>query len=315
MNLDAAMSYVGFVEARHEAFIRRQEGWLPEDWYTDRIVATRKFTNVFRVLDYGSQYVLTDLVDPELDPVDQLLRLFLYRHTGRVEVWEYLEMTSGLPTRGNLQDVLAAMKEYRGENRPSSGNPWTDPKNEDRRRNINVFKRSIFTNAYLVYPQSDAPGTDKLESIISLTHRLAENGSFDDFVHVAQTQQDRFDCLRRNKGVADFMSMQILTDWGYTPHCGQDRENDFVVAGPGARKGAAALGWAERDASAAIQWAWESIQHLSLPGTGRHPSWMDAQNTLCEFSKYVRYELKPIPDKPYTPAHPGPQKIVLPEHW
>ena len=43
---------------------------------------------------------------------------------------------------------------------------------------------------------------------------------------------------------------------------------------------------------------------------------MDVQNTLCEFSKYVRFQSKPIPTKQYVPAHPGPQPPpVLPKHW
>jgi hypothetical protein len=56
---------------------------------------------------------------------------------------------------------------------------------------------------------------------------------------------------------------------------------------------------------------------LDHPGDPvRVPSWMDVQNTLCEFSKWVRFSEKPLPGKPYRPAHPGPQPApLLPQHW
>jgi hypothetical protein len=315
IDTDAALTFLSFVQERHRAYLARQAG-DPQPWTDDPIVATRKFTNVYRILDYGSQFVMTDLIDPELGPRDQLARLFLYRHTGRVEAWEYLGLTSGYPTRSNLDDVVAAWKEYQGQGveHTQKRNPEAQGQGGSRTGGgvrYTKFERSVFTGAYLVFPQSTVPGTNKLDSIIDLTRRLfveADTGA--DFWR-ASSQAERFTVLRRNKGVADFMSMQILTDWGYTPLCGEDRENEFVVAGPGARKGAAALGLPPDQA---IRWATETISDLRLGD--RPPSYMDAQNTLCEFSKYVRFMEKPVPSKLYRPAHPGPQPApVLPKHW
>lgn len=292
---DEAMNFLGFVEARHQVWEARQEG-LSQPWTTDPIVSTRKFTNVFRVLDYGSQFLLRELVDPPLSPRDQLMRFFLYRHTGRTETWEYLDLTlGGYPLVKDLDDVLEAWKEYRGV----------------------PFTRSLFTGAYLVFPQSHIKGTDKIESIVRLAQRLFTEGSPDDIVPdfmAATTQAARFSALRRNKGVADFMSQQILTDWGYTQ---EFREDDFVVAGPGARKGADILDPRSK-AEDVIEWAVQAIRSMPIVptiGDGRMPSYMDAQNCLCEFSKYVRYQGKPAPTTKYEPAHPGPQTIVLPRHW
>lgn len=313
MSLDAQLDFLDFVSARHNAWKARQAG-VPQPWTDDPIVNTRKFTNVFRVLDYGSQFVLTDLLDPELDPQDQLMRLFLYRHTGRVEVWQYLQVALGeYPTRANLWDVFEAWQEYRGvgvtklQNRRSSSERIGNAGGFSH----TIYERPMFTNAYLVFPQSQVPGTDKLRSIVELTERLFVDGSVgEDFLR-ARTQADRFAVLRSQKGVADFMSMQILTDWGY----GTDfREDEFVIAGPGARKGAAALGM---PAEEAIRWAVKSIRGMEQPPLldSRYPSYMDAQNCLCEFSKYVRYQQKPTPPALYTPAHPGPLPYALPERW
>lgn len=311
IDVDACLTFLDFVAERHRVWERRQAG-APQPWTEDPVLATRKFTNVFRWLDPGSQFVLTDLLEPDQDPVEFLMRCFLYRHTGRVETWEYLSLTTGYPTLTNLAEIHEAWKEYRGKvtvKRVMGKSHAATPHKIE--RTSSSSERPMFTGAYLVFPQSSAPGTDKLESIVLLTQRLIDNGSFSEFVE-AQSQEARFGCLRRNKGVADFMSMQTLTDFGYST---EFREDDFVVPGPGAIKGAAALGM---KAPEAIEWAWETLHETpDQPRVaGRALSKMDVQNCLCEFSKYVRFASKPSPQKLYAPAHPGVQSSpVLPPKW
>lgn len=310
IDIDRALQFMAFVHERHRIWEQRQAG-QPQPWTDDPILAARKFTNTFRILDPGTQFIMTDLIDPQLGPRDQLLRLFLYRHTGRIEAWRALEMTSGYPTRESLEDVRAAWKTYRGEAKMGRRGSLRGAPPSDARS----FSRPVFTSAYLVFPQSTVAGTDKLDSIIDLTERLSDNGAFDDFL-AAPFQEDRFAALRRNKGVADFMSMQILTDWGYTPFAREDRENEFVVLGPGAVKGALAIDPDSKPYDT-FRWVYDAVTREGTTRLGdRLPSYMDVQNCLCEFSKYVRFEGKPGKAKPYQPAHPGPQpEPVLPAHW
>jgi hypothetical protein len=295
MNLDASMDFLDFVAERHRIWERRQAG-LPQPWTDHPILAVKKFTNVFRLLDPGSQFVINELYDPEISDRDNLMRFFLYRHTGRVETWEYLQVMMGdYPTVSTIDDARYLLKRYR-----------------------ETTKKPVFTSAYLVYPQSDTPGTDKLDSIFALTKRLFLPGVFTDVVPAfleAPNQMSRFAEIRKNKGVADFMSMQVLTDWGYTQ---EFREDEFVVCGPGAVKGSKALGW--KSAPAAHQWAVKAVRSLSdVPLLhGRPPSWMDVQNCLCEFSKFARFQLaEPARDGVrYTPAHPGAQpQPTIPRKW
>jgi hypothetical protein len=306
VNPDMAMAYCDFVEERHRVWEARQLG-APQPWTADPILAGRKFTNVFRVLDPGSQYIF-ELADP--DPRTELMRLFLYRHTGRVEVWEYLTLTVGLPTPETLGETLSALQAYRGESRVITCGTTTVGGGSRKGR---LHDKPVFTSAYLVFPQSATPGTDKLESIIDLTARLFSDGQLVDEWLDARNLEARFAVLRRNKGVADFMSMQILTDWGYLHP--QD-ENSFVRPGPGAIKGAKVIApsWPTMKV---LEWAWDHWQcSSSAPQLGtRRPSLMDTQNTLCEFSKYARYLERPDTG-PYKPAHPGPQQPPrLPLHW
>lgn len=285
--------YLDFVRNRHSVWSARQAG-RPAPWTSDPIVATRKFTNVYRVLDHGSQFLFDGML--EGDPADVLMRCFLYRHTGRTEAWEFAEVMLGRwPVLDDLADggLLRLFKEYRGET------------------------RSVFTNAYLVFPQSHTKGTDKLDSILDLASRLFLDLDIARAWLAAEGDPAaRFALLRGQRGVGDFMAMQILTDWGYSSHGADHDENAFVVAGPGSRRGAQAVFPHQRPEDT-IAWGREALEMLgySLP-IGRAPSLMDVQNTFCEFSKYVRYLGKPTPAKPYEPAHPGPQPTpVYPLHW
>lgn len=286
--------FLAFVTERHRIWEQRQVG-EPPPWTDDPVLATRKFTNVFRILDPGTQFILTDLADPWLESRDQLMRLFLYRHTGRIDAWRYLDLSVGYPHLDNLEDTREALKDYR-----ASG-------------------VSVFTNAYLVFPQSTVKGTDKLDSIIDLVQRLFTPGSPDDIVpewERAQTQAERFKLLRRNKGVGDFMSMQVLTDWSYLQD--EDLEDEFLVPGPGSVKGAKALDPTAKTMDV-VHRAVAAVRGLpDCPRLGyRKPSLMDiGSNLLCEWSKYVRYRGQAVPAKTYQPAHPGPQPDpVLPSYY
>lgn len=308
--------FLRFVVERHKVWELRQAG-APHPWTDDPVLATRKFTNVFRILDPGTQFIMTDLADPSLSERDQLMRLFLYRHTGRIDTWQWLDVAlGGYPVVEQLDEARAAWKEYRGAPKVRTRN--VDPKNPGRTTQVD-FKRSMFTNAYLVFPQSDVKGTDKLDSIVDLAQRLFTKGSPDDVMpdwYRTKNQAERFKVLRRNKGVGDFMAMQVLTDWGYLHET--DHEDAFLVPGPGSIKGAAQLMPGVKPMEV-VRHVVEEVRGLpQCPRLGyRVPSLMDiGSNLLCEWSKYARFREQPTPTRIYTPAHPGPQPTpVLPSYY
>ena len=314
MDVDMWLVYRAFVIERHKIWERRQAG-EPGPWTLDPILASRKFTNVFRVLDPGTQFVLTDLAGG--DPRDELFRLFLYRHTGRVEAWQYLPLFLGdYPGADDSDAIVRAWEEYRGPGvwKPSNRKVFTGGKRRAGGHGSIAYARSVFTGAYLVFPQSQERGTDKMKSIISLAERVFErdNRVIERWLE-AKVPQERFRILQHEKGVGDFMAMQILTDWNYL-HAGD--EDTFVVPGPGAKKGAAALAPGDDPTRVVFEARENLLQDVECPTLeGCPPSLMDVQNTLCEFSKYVRY-LGRDPGRAYEPAHPGNQEPpVLPQHW
>lgn len=291
--------YQNFVYERHEVWLARQAGG-PQPWSADPIVRFHKFTNVFRVLDPGSQYALAlgnELGSTELDV---LARVFLYRYTNLPATWEHLSaLLDGWPTAEDIikpkrrARVLAAVDAYR-----AAGN-------------------QVFSGAYMILPQPGKSG-DKVEQALDLTARvLTETGKA--FLK-AKAPKAKYDTLRQHYGVGEFMAMQILTDWGYSQY-GEDRENEFVIAGPGSKKGTRWLSEAKAEAVIADQREWWLSQQVYLTGPNgrrRYPSLMDVQNTFCEYSKYARYRSRGglLEEREYTPAHPGPQPApVYPPAW
>lgn len=280
--------YRNMVEERHLIWQRRQVN-EPQPWTTDRVLMNRKFTNMFRVLDPGSQFVF-ELRDP--DPMTTIARLVFYRVTNLPKTWRALRTAFGdYPTAEDFIYQTAVLYQMLADYR-ADGN-------------------RIFSGAYIIVPE---PGStnDKIGGALRLTRTFVTENA-EAFLR-AGTQDERFAVLRSTPGLGKFLSMQILTDWGYL----QSMEPDltFIVAGPGAIRGAALLNSSLKPEDVIYNLAidWMDDRHVRL--AHRSLTVMDVQNTLCEFGKYSREMANPRKKSAYKPSHPGPQPIpVLPVWW
>lgn len=289
-NVDNYFECLDWIRARHEVWEKRQCA-LPGPWTDHPVVASKKFTNVFRVLDPGSQYVLTDLWCA--DPEEFLARLILYRNTNLLGPWQ--AFTGDLSITSNAAAFKRHLFEYKAEH------------------------GGVFSGAYMVWGGTEK-GVDKIDHVFGWLFELMNKGVLTDFLF-ADSQQERFDILKGCRGIGAFIAMQVLTDFGYGGYDQQDNENDFIVPGPGAVNGAAWL-WPGKSPEFVTRWlqtvVWSDpdCPTLELPGgRDRKPSLMDIQNCLCETSKLARYLTKP-PGAPYMAANPGVQpRPKYPEHW
>lgn len=293
---DLDMSYFDFVEERHRIWLKRQAG-AEQPWTDDPILASRKFTNVFRSLDHGSQFLIRMLWgDPGAKPEDIFFRCFLYRYSNLPDAWAEAAAELGRWPRmydaNRVRRIWKARRE-RGEN--------------------------VFSGAYVILPAPNQRG-DKIDQAVDLVLE-ARRRVFSKFDHWRETSAEQIAELTRLYGVGDFMAMQILTDWNYGPY-GDDNENEFVVPGPGCRKGLKAWGW-KGDPVTGIEFARDYYsqdgltEYVMIPQIQRLPSLMDVQNTFCEFFKYDRYRRSARPaTTPYRPSNPGKQpEPFLPQHW
>lgn len=289
MNLDrAAAMYDHMVVERHLIWARRQQG-DPGPWTEDPVLANRKFTNMYRVLDPGSQFVF------ELDDVmsiDVIARLVFYRITNLPKTWYALRAAHGrFPLAEDFVHQSAVLYQI-----------------------LDAYRKSgnrVFSGAYIIVPE---PGTknDKVGGALRLTRTFVTEKA-EAFLD-APTQEEKFQVLRSTPGLGKFLSMQILTDWNYL----QPEEPDlsFVVAGPGAVRGAALLDPTKKPEDVIRDLASHWMEHPFITLKGRALTLMDVQNTLCEFGKYAREIDTPRKKTSYKPAHPGAQpKPVLPQWW
>lgn len=293
--MDLDMTYFDFVEERHRIWRRRQAG-AEQPWTEDPIMFTRKFTNVFRILDHGSQFLARMLYTGErFAPEDIFFQAFLYRYTNRPESWLEARDKLGRWPRVRDADKLRTI--------------WKERRDQG---------RGVFSGAYVILPAPNRAG-DKIDQAIDLAVE-ARKKIWIHFFNRAKTPERRFELLRSLYGVGDFMAMQILTDWNYGPF-GDDEENDFIVPGPGCLKGIRAYGWTGDpvDAIYATRDAWEDAENPPVLPNDRTLSLMDVQNTFCEFFKYDRFRSVERLRKhtyPYRPSNPGPQREpFLPVHW
>lgn len=279
--------YKVMVRERHRIWEKRQYG-VRAPWTEDPVLSKLKMTNMFRVLDPGSQFVF-DL--NSRDPLDVIARLVAYRITNLPDTWRSL--SEGLGHYPTASDFV---------NHPGAIVNILQDRQEDGLR--------VFSGAYIIVPE---PGTanDKVEGVVTVTRRFIMNhgGAF----LSATTEDERFKALLSTPGLGVFLSMQILTDWGYLQKTEPDLS--FVMAGPGARRGAAILNpdITPEDVIYDLATMWSDDNLVQLEGRRLTP--MDVQNTLCEWSKYARESVTLRRKNPYVPAHPGRQPKPVVPHW
>jgi len=282
--------YRGMVIERHRIWRARQKNH-PQPWTTDPVLANRKFTNMFRVLDPGSQFVF-DLDDN--DPVTVIARLVFYRITNLPSTWHAMRSALGhYPTVREFVDYPGSLVHILNRYR-----------NGDR-------KNRIFSGAYIIVPE---PGTtnDKVEGAVRVARTFVLEKA--EVFLKAESQEERFAVLQSTPGLGKFLSMQILTDWTYL----EEKEPDlsFVVAGPGAIRGAMLIDPTMKPVDVIRDLAFNWMDDPLVTLGARSLTLMDVQNTLCEFSKYAKEIVAPRKKTTYQPSHPGAQPIpVLPEWW
>lgn len=282
--------YFNFVEARHRIWEKRQAG-ESQPWTANDVLARRKFTNCFRVLDPGSQFVLTDLKTD--NPIDFITRCVFYRITNRPATWRFIrDEMGGYPTANTFAnhayDLFDVIDGYR-----HTGN-------------------TVFSGAYTIMPNPGVVGSDKVWDAIALTKRFVDHDYAGDFFEMC-SQEERFRMLNAVPGIGKFLAMQILTDWGYGQNV--NRENEFVVAGPGARAGTAFLNPSVQPEQVIrdMSKVWDCNDTVQVNG---HPlGLMNVQNTFCEFGKFMKELANPRKKTLYKPSHPGTQPAPVLPSW
>jgi hypothetical protein len=92
---DVFRVFFPFVAERHMMFKKRLAK-QPRPWTEDAILNEFPFTNVFRVLDRNTQYILRNVIrQGEQDLTEMFFRVLLFRTFNKIETWELLQDNLG----------------------------------------------------------------------------------------------------------------------------------------------------------------------------------------------------------------------------
>lgn len=273
---EAYAAYWYFAAERQEVFFRRFNG-TPWPWSDDEIFRTYKFTNAYRASDRVSQYLIRNVIyrsDLPDSPEEVVFRVLLFKLFNRIQTWELLEREVG--------PVTFIDYSFERFNRVLD-------------RALDRGHR-IYSAAYIMPPGRRTYGhVRKHQNHLELLESIMN----DDFVNrltEARNMQESFELLRNYPTLGNFLAYQYIVDLNYTEVIHFD-EMDFVVPGPGARRGMRKCftdfgGLNEVELIKLVtdeqerEFERHGFEFKSL--WGRRLQLVDCQNIFCEVDKYTR---------------------------
>lgn len=281
-------TYWKFAAERQKIFINRLNDVNPP-WTLDPILSKYKFTNVYRVSDRVSQYLVKNVIyNPSYssEPNEVFLRIILFKIFNKIETWELLlnkfkEITINTFNIKAFDSILTK--------RMQEG-------------------KSIYSAAYIMasgksYFGHDKKHTNHLDLIKKmLTDKVPQK------LGKMKNMQKAFELLKSYPSLGDFLAYQYVIDINYS-NVTDFSESEFVVAGPGAKSGIAKCfkdkgGLSDVEIIKLMYDRQEKeFERLGLEFTkigDRRLQLIDCQNIFCETDKYARInhpDIKGIGDR------------------
>lgn len=269
-------TYWKFAAERQCVFLKRLQGReLP--WTQDPILSKHRFTNVYRVTDRVSQYLIQNVIYAKHLPDSSqeiLFRVLLFKLFNKIETWEMLTSEFGSLTWEDYN-----FKRY--DNALS--------------KTINGGKK-IYSAAYIMPSGGSYFGLERKHSNhLKLIEHMVKNRC-DERLMSSRRMQDAFEILKGYPSLGDFLAYQLLIDINYSPIINFS-ESEFVVPGPGAKGGISkcfidlgGLNLVEVIKFMADRQE-EEFERLGIDFKylcGRKLQLIDCQNIFCEVDKYSR---------------------------
>jgi len=276
-----------FMTERQHVWRRRFVEDQKPPWTDDPILQEYHLCNVYRELDYGTQFLQDEILGQE-DDREVLFNVLLYRFFNRPKT--YLRI-------GGFQS-------------PDEFQP------EQTAHDLLVLDDPLFSSAYRVTTQKWAGADTKAENILLGILRddvLANLDDYTDRILNADTMETAFDVLTEIRGVGDFLAYEIVTDLNYDllPF----HENDFVNIGPGAQSGITYV-FQEKPDPGQIYWLTLNQGQLFDSFDLEFPYWEDKpltarcfEHSMCEFSKYVDLKYNQVDRRLFEPRDYGQRRF------
>lgn len=269
--------YFYFIQERMNILWSRLHG-NQSPWTSDPILGQYRFTNVYRVTDRVSQYLIAEVIHKHADlpPEDIILRVVVFKIFNRIDTWEFIESKVGMLSCQNFdtQKISQLLMERRQQ-------------------------RPIFNNAYMMTGTHSRYNhlTSKHEKWLSMVENELISPKNLNKILGAKSLKDLYESLRSISFIGNFLAYQYAIDINYSNIFEFD-ENSFVKAGIGAVRGIKKcfkkINPSQIDS--AIYFTLENFESLQqrfgyndfTPVPGRKPTLIDLQNCFCETDKYLR---------------------------
>lgn len=267
-------TYWRFAAERQATYFRRLER-ATGPWTSDPIIAQYRFTNVYRVTDRVTQYLIREIQYRPDRPqtIEQLVfRTLLFKVFNRIETWEAIESALGPVAWGH-----------------------TDLDEIDRVLTNCLHRGGAIYSAAYIMPSPPFGHTRKHTNHLALLSSMMAD-DLASKIDRAGSLRAVYELLLSYKGIGRFLAYQYAIDLNYSAALNFS-EADFVVAGPGALDGIAkcferldsrtpedVIHFTVAEQDSAFRTLGLSFQTLY----GRPLQPIDCQNLFCEISKYAR---------------------------
>jgi hypothetical protein len=274
--------YFFFIQERMNIFWKRLDK-QKQNLTEDEILKTYKFTNVYRVLDRVTQYLIQNVIYKNLGDFteeDILLRILVFKIFNKIETWEFIESSLGCQISVRTFDVdrISQLLTQR------------------------IKEAAIFNPAYMM------TGSHAKYNSYNAKHekwlRMVEKEFIGDRLFgkliKAPSMASVYEMLREKSFIGGFLAYQYTIDFNYSPVIDFD-ENSFVKAGIGSIRGIKKCFYEDRKYSYEdlIRYTQENFDfyqdHFGYSDFknlfGRQPTLIDLQNCFCETDKYLRVKM------------------------
>lgn len=276
--------YFYWISERQNIFWKRLKG-EKQPYSTDEIFNQNKFTNVYRILDRVSQFLISEVIynGKQYSRKDMFWRILLFKHFNNIKTWNYLVANlSDVTASTSLDDISKLLKDYM------------------------AYGGKIYSSAYMmtasfmknpsikkVYGITDTKY--KHEAYMCIFKTVKKNG-LDERLLESQSFEEVFNHLTTIITVGRFLAYQYTVDLNYSPLFNFS-ENDFIACGPGTIRGI------DRTFNFKKKVPHEEVVHYLhynfdyymtqyelefKPLYGRNPTKTDLLNCFCETDKYLR---------------------------
>ena len=248
-------------------------GGCPPPWTDDAVLSMHRFTNAYRASDRVSQFLIQKvLYCGEQSPEEIFFRAMLFKIFNRIDTWETISKALGPPR-------------------------WKTFSYEKYARVLDQIMsrgKTLYSAAYIM-PSPAFGNPRKHRNHLSLIEfMMSERAPLR--IAKAPSLKAAFELLRGFPSIGNFLAFQFAIDLNYSTIT-DFLENQFVVAGPGARDGIKKcfVDTAGLDDAAVIytvtEMAQSEFKRLGLEFQtlwGRPLQPIDCQNLFCEVDKYSR---------------------------